>query len=126
MISLTLRELAEKSGVSASHLTRIEKGNRSPSAHVLKNIAQPLVFDESELLALAGYLPPQPYTGDIGRLDPYVASVLASEPVAIQHTVIGILAILKSIARSIEARDMPCQYQQSIGDDSAQGNTGGG
>jgi len=55
-LPLRLRELAAKSGVSASHLGRIERGNRFPSASILKKIAQPLGFGESELLIYAGYL----------------------------------------------------------------------
>jgi len=107
-IPLTLQELTAKSGVSSSHLGRIERGERFPSAHVLRKIARPLGFEEDELLTLAGYLSPQPrriaeespgYSG--GRVDPYVARVLAQEPVDVQRTVIGILAILKSLAKSI-------------------------
>ncbi len=107
-IPLTLQELTDKSGVSSSHLGRIERGERFPSAHVLRKIAGPLEFEEDELLTLAGYLSPQPrriaeespgYSG--GRVDPYVARVLAQEPVDVQRTVIGILTILKSLARSI-------------------------
>jgi hypothetical protein len=33
------------------------------------------------------------------RLDPYVARVLAQEPIEMQRAVIGILTILKSIAK---------------------------
>ena len=107
-IPLTLQELTAKSGVSSSHLGRIERGERFPSAHVLRKIARPLGFEEDELLTLAGYLSPQPrriaeespgYSG--GRVDPYVARVLAQEPVDVQRAVIGILTILKSLARSI-------------------------
>ncbi len=106
-IPLTLQELTDKSGVSSSHLGRIERGERFPSAHVLRKIAGPLEFEEDELLTLAGYLSPQPrriaeespgYSG--GRVDPYVARVLAQEPVDVQRAVIGILAILKSLAKS--------------------------
>ena len=106
-ISLTLQELTAKSGVSSSHLGRIERGERFPSAHVLRKIAGPLDFEENELLTLAGYLSPQPrriaeegpgYSG--GRVDPYVSRVLAQEPVDVQRAVIGILAILKSLAKS--------------------------
>lgn len=106
-LPLTLQELATISGVSPSYLGRIERGERFPSAHVLRKIAKPLGFDEDELFALAGYLSPQPpsvaeespgYTG--GRLDPYVARVLGQEPLEVQRTVIGILSILKSIAKS--------------------------
>ena len=104
---LTLQELAAMSGVSASHLGRIERGERFPSAHILRKIAQPLGFDENELFTLAGYLSPQSlgiaeatpgYSG--GGLDPYVAKVLAQETIEVQHAVIGILTILKSIAKS--------------------------
>lgn len=107
-VPLTLQELAVRSGVSSSHLGRIERRERFPSARVLRKIAKPLGFDEDGLFTLAGYLSPQPsgiaeenpeYSGR--RLDPYVASVLAREPVDVQHAVIGILAILKSIARSM-------------------------
>ncbi len=106
-LPLTLQELSAKSGVSASHLGRIERGERFPSAHILQKIAKPLGFEEDELFTLAGYLSPQspmiaekipPYSGE--RLDPYVARVLAQEPVEMQRAVIGILAILKSIAKS--------------------------
>ncbi len=87
MMALTLAELAERSGISASHLGRIERGERFPSARTLRRIARPLGFDES--------LPE-----DGGQLDPYVATVLSQEPVSVQHAVVGIVTILKSIAES--------------------------
>jgi transcriptional regulator with XRE-family HTH domain len=102
MVPLTLRELAAKSGVSASHLGRIERGERFPSANILRKIAKPLGFDEDELFMLAGYLSPgaairvESHEG----LDPYVAKTLAREPVETQRAVIGILSILKSLAQS--------------------------
>ena len=108
MVPLTLQELAARSGISPSHLGRIERGERFPSAHILRKIAEPLGFEENELFTLADYLSPVSPTiaeGNLGysgeRLDPYVARALAQEPVDIQRTVIGILTILKSIAKSI-------------------------
>ena len=107
-VPLTLLELAVRSSVSSSHLGRIERGERFPSARILQKIATPLGFEEDELFTLAGYLSPQPagiaernpgYGGE--RLDPYVANMLAREPADVQRTVIGILNILKSIARSM-------------------------
>ena len=105
MASLTLGELAEKSEVSASHLGRIERGERFPSARILRRLAKPLGFQENELFTLANYLTPASvaeegpaYVG--GRLDPYVARMLSQEPVDVQRAVIGILSILKSIAAS--------------------------
>ncbi len=106
-MSVTLGELAEKSGVSASHLGRIERGERFPSARILRKIAKPLGLSESELFTYADYLSPQSSTAiehetRIGRLDPCVAGILSQEPVEVQRTVIGILSILKSIAKVAE------------------------
>lgn len=107
-LPLTLRELSVRSGVSTSHLGRIERGDRFPSGSVLRRIAEPLGFTEDELFTLAGYLSPQPsgvaegeaqYGG--GGLDPYVARMLAQEPVDVQRAVVGILNILKGIAKGL-------------------------
>jgi len=104
MIPLTLRGLAAISGTSSSHLGRIERGERFPSASILRKIAKPLGFEESELFSLAGYLSPQPSREEygLGRLDPYVGRILSQEPIEVQRTVIGILNILKSIAKAVK------------------------
>lgn len=107
MTLLTLRELATVSGISSSHLGRVEREERFPSASILRKIAKPLGFEESELFSLAGYLSP-PSAGieegkadhSGGQLDPYVSMMLSQEPVEVQRTVIGILSILKSIAKA--------------------------
>ncbi len=108
MIPLTLLKLATISGTSSSHLGRVERGERFPSAVILRKIANPLGFEESELFSLAGYLSSGPagikeknadYIG--GQLDPYVSKVLSQEPVEVQRTVIGILSILKNIAKAL-------------------------
>lgn len=109
--SLTLQELAEKSGVSSSHLGRIERGERFPSGQILRKVAKPLGFDENELFTLAGYLTSksgvsektQGYTA--GELDPWVARTLAQEPVEIQRMSVSIITILKSMARSFSKKD---------------------
>jgi len=105
-VELTLKELSAVSGISSSYLGRVERGERFPSARILRKIAKPLGFEEGELFSLAGYLSPQtPSMAEAnpdyssGRLDPYVAKVLAQEPVDVQRAVIGILNILKSIAK---------------------------
>jgi transcriptional regulator with XRE-family HTH domain len=108
MAPLTLSELASATGISASHLGRIERGERFPSASVLRQIARPLGLEEGELFQLAGYLSPRSlgveeagviYSG--GQLDPYVRQMLSQEPIEVQRAVIGILTILKSVARSV-------------------------
>ena len=115
-IPLTLQELAAAASVSPSHLGRIERSERFPSARILRKIAKPLGFNEDELFTLAGFLSPQPPgvadTGKPGymarQVDPYVAKMLAEEPVEIQRAVIGILSLLKSIARGMaKANDRP-------------------
>jgi len=108
-IPLTLQELATASKVSSSHLGRIERSERFPSARILRRIAKPLGFDEDELFTLAGFLSPQtPGVNDEResgynrrQLDPSVARMLSEEPVEIQRAVIGILSILKSVAKSV-------------------------
>jgi len=105
MSGLTLGQLSEISGVSPSHIGRVERGERFPSARTLQKIAKPLGFSEAELFVLADYLPPQPATvegSSLAQLDPYVARVLAAEPLEIQRTVIAILSILKSISKTKE------------------------
>jgi transcriptional regulator with XRE-family HTH domain len=105
---LTLQQLSARAGVSPSHLGRVERGQRFPSAHILHRIAGPLGFDEDELFTLAGYRSRQSagvaekscgYAG--GRLDPYVASVLGQEPPEVQRAVVGILTMLKNIAHGM-------------------------
>jgi transcriptional regulator with XRE-family HTH domain len=109
MVPLTLHKLAALSGISPSHLGRIERGERFHSASVLQKIAKPLGFVESELFSLAGYLSPRSVgveeeNADCigGQLDPYVSRVLSGEPVEVQRAVIGILSILTLIAKAYE------------------------
>ena len=102
MAELTLLELAARSGVSQSHIARIERGSRLPSGKVLRKTAKALELDESQLLISAGYLSPQPSSGEysLGQLDPYVAKVLSEEPVTIQRAVVSLLTMVKAIAKS--------------------------
>jgi transcriptional regulator with XRE-family HTH domain len=107
-IPMTLLELSVKIGVSQTHLWRIEKGERFPSAQVIQKLAEPLGFEENELLVLAGLLSkPDLKEGEVGknsfsahRLDPLVAQTLACESVEVQRAVIGILSLLKHISHS--------------------------
>ena len=111
--SLSLRALAAASGISTSHLGRIERGERFPSAYILRRIAKPLGLDESELFTLAGFLSPVPAeetkrkSGEnVLGLDSYVAKLLAEEPLEMQRSAIGILTILKSIAKSMGRKNL--------------------
>ena len=109
MTSLTLRKLSVMSSISASHLGRVERGERFPSASILRRLANPLGFSESELFTLAGYLSPQSAGTEEGKaeysgrqLDPYVSKILSHEPIEVQHAALGILSLLKSIAKALE------------------------
>ena len=110
-VSLTLHQLSRESGVSASHLGRIERGNRFPSSRTLRKVADPLGLDEIELLMLGDYLsdgaPTEAtrlkdyhFTKVLKGLDLGVATMLAKEPVEMQRTLIKILRILKSLPQS--------------------------
>lgn len=119
-IPLTLEALSAKSGVSASHLGRIETGERFPSASILRKIAQPLGFDEAELFTLADYLSPQTSAGversNGGQLDPYVATVLSQEPVEVQRAMLTILSMLKHIAKGIAQENSEKRGRTDRGD----------
>ena len=107
-MSLTLSELSKRSGVSQAHQVRIERGERFPSGHILRRLANPLGLEEIELFTQAGYLSPNSSSAATEkvdyitpRLDPQVARLLAQEPLEVQRTVISILTILKSIGKGV-------------------------
>lgn len=103
---MTLAELAAKAGVSASHLGRIERGQRFPSGRALRRLSKPLNFEEPELLALGGYLSAdqakiRPEAMSTRQLDPYVAMVLSQESVEVQRAAVVVVAVLKGMARGL-------------------------
>jgi transcriptional regulator with XRE-family HTH domain len=54
--ALSLRELAEQSGVSNPYLSMIERGVRNPSAQVLQQIAKALQISAEQVYVRAGLL----------------------------------------------------------------------
>jgi len=98
MESLTLVGLAEKTGVSAAHIGRVENGERFPSGHVLRKLAQPLGFSETELLVLAGFMEAPVEKPISNHLDPQVAAMLAQEPPNVQRAVLLLLLIINGLA----------------------------
>jgi len=121
-MSLTLSELAERVGVSPSHLNRIERGGRFPSGRTLRKLAKPLGFEETELLSLAGFLSPHSSNKNGGspvrssQLDPYVAKVLSQEPINVQRTAVEVLSILKSLAVGIRDYEDQNHYHSARAD----------
>jgi transcriptional regulator with XRE-family HTH domain len=105
---LTLHELSDASGVSPSHLGRIEKGERFPSAVILRRIAKPLGLSEDEIFIQAGYLSPD-FSEETRKgsshfhnsLDPEVARVLSQEPVEVQRAMLGMLTTFKILAANL-------------------------
>jgi transcriptional regulator with XRE-family HTH domain len=59
---LSLRNLAERSGVSNPYLSQIERGLRQPSAKILKGIATALQVSAETLFTQAGILDLEPDT----------------------------------------------------------------
>lgn len=53
-LGLMLIELAEQSGVSVAHLSRIENGERTATADALLKLAAPLRLKTNDLLKQAG------------------------------------------------------------------------
>ncbi|TVY08285.1 helix-turn-helix domain-containing protein [Paenibacillus cremeus] len=53
----TIRELADRSGVSAAYISQLENGNRGvPSPEVLMKLSEGLNTPYTELMQIAGYL----------------------------------------------------------------------
>ena len=61
--ALSLRELAEQSGVSNPYLSMVERGVRNPSAQVLQQLAKALQISAEQLYIRAGLLSVDDETG---------------------------------------------------------------
>ncbi|MBP1989219.1 helix-turn-helix domain-containing protein [Paenibacillus eucommiae] len=60
MKGFTIRDLADRSGVSAAYISQLENGNRGvPSPDVLMKLSEGLNTSYSELMEIAGYLESQ-------------------------------------------------------------------
>ncbi len=66
--ALSLRELAEQSGVSNPYLSMIERGVRRPSAQVLHQIAKALQISAEQLYVRAGLIELEEKDGDTGAV----------------------------------------------------------
>lgn len=95
---LTLQQLGKISGVSPSHLARTERGERYPSSSILSKIAGPLGYGEKEILFMAGYLHDGRGTEAItSKIDPYVAAIIAREPLNVQRLIPSMLVLIHSV-----------------------------
>ena len=75
---LSLRQLAERAGVSNPYLSQIERGLRKPSAEVLQQIAKALRISAEALYVRAGLLD-QPHS------DRTVEDAVLADPVLTEH-----------------------------------------
>lgn len=103
---MTLMDLSNATGISSSHLGRIERGDRLPSGHILRKIATPLGLEEDELLILAGFKSPkvlEKIETFSTKVDPSVARLLSEEPMEVQRAVVAMLILIKSVAKSIRS-----------------------
>lgn len=60
----TIREVADRSGVSTAYISQLENGNRGiPSPEILMKLSEGLNISYADLMSLAGYLedPSEPY-----------------------------------------------------------------
>jgi transcriptional regulator with XRE-family HTH domain len=55
-MNLSIQQLSKESGISASHISRIERGIRKPSPQTLEKLATPLKVDYITLLKIANLL----------------------------------------------------------------------
>lgn len=55
--NLTLRGLSDLTGISFSHLGKIERGEHTPTKETLNIIANALGIDKNKLYVKAGYTP---------------------------------------------------------------------
>jgi transcriptional regulator with XRE-family HTH domain len=100
-LGLTLFDLSKATSISYSHIRRIEKGERFPSARTLRKLAGSLSCEESELLILGHYIsetPKEPVYEPEGPIDPLVVRILSREPVEVQQAVVALAIILKAVA----------------------------
>lgn len=68
---LSLRQLADKTGISNPYLSQIERGLKKPSAEILQSLAKGLQISAEQLYIHAGILEPE--SGQPSRPDVRVA-----------------------------------------------------
>jgi transcriptional regulator with XRE-family HTH domain len=92
--AMSLRNLAEKAGVSNPYLSQIERGLRRPSADVLKLIARGLSISAETLFEKAGLLE--------GREQPDVAAAIEADAALSERQKSALTEIYQSFVTSRE------------------------
>src|SRR4051812_30536343 len=92
---LTLRQLAELTGVSNPYLSQIERGLRRPSAEVLQQLAKALRVSAESLYVRAGILDPEDHPSSTVE-----TALLADTSISERHK-----QVLLDVSRSFVAED---------------------
>jgi transcriptional regulator with XRE-family HTH domain len=107
---LSLRQLADLTGVSNPYLSQIERGLRKPSAEVLNQLAKALRVSAEALYVRAGLLDP---SDDAASADlPVVEVAIQSDPVLTGRQKRVLLDIYTSFRRESEQQDVPDPAQE--------------
>ena len=92
---LSLRQLAEQTGVSNPYLSQIERGLRRPSAEVLQQLSKALRVSAESLYVRAGILDPEDHPASTVEM-----AVLADASLSERHK-----QVLLDVYRSFVAED---------------------
>ncbi len=95
---LSLRQLAEQTGVSNPYLSQIERGLRKPSAEVLQQIAKALRISADQLYVRAGILSAEDVTSDS------VERAVLADPALTERQKQSLLDVYSSFLALNEAR----------------------
>jgi len=100
-------KLAAISGITVSHICRLEKGNRLPSGGMIVKLARALGIAEKELLVMTGCIEATEETRNAeskrhleAEIDHLVVYTLAQETPELQRQIIEVLQMLKKTART--------------------------
>jgi transcriptional regulator with XRE-family HTH domain len=107
---LSLRQLAEQTGVSNPYLSQIERGLRRPSAEVLQQLAKALRISAETLYVRAGILDP-----DEGGLRSVELAVLA-DPGLTERQKQSLLDVYRSFRGANDALDHPQRPGEDTGE----------
>ena len=112
---LSLRQLAEQTGVSNPYLSQIERGLRRPSAEVLQQIAKALRISAEQLYVQAGIL-----HAEDGQVRSVELAILA-DPVLTERQKQSLLDVYQSF-RAVSTTAAPAVDVPDIPDPGGSGN----
>jgi len=111
---LSLRQLAEQTGVSNPYLSQIERGLRRPSAEVLQQLAKALRISAEQLYVQAGILNP-----DDGQVRSVELAILG-DPVLTERQKQSLLDVYQSF-RAVAENALPTEVLEPTPVDLAAG-----